>query len=175
MANENLIQTKEIIPSEQYPFAKESRDGKPGPGSMLNEELTLKIRKLYLDGYDYVEIHRELGINTNTWDYWVWKDYQGFRVFLQNLKGEYLVREAEKLSKKILKLQAVDDEGKVASDVLRVQQKEMEFVRETLGKAEYSKRSELTGKDGDTVNLGVVMLPPRNTTVEEIEEDDTNA
>ncbi|TXG76603.1 hypothetical protein E6Q11_04350 [Candidatus Dojkabacteria bacterium] len=147
---------------------------KPGKDSSLTEELTLAIRKLYLSGKTYIEIQQELDINENNWDWWYWKDYQGFRTFLNKIKAERFIRRTEKLSDELLELPAVDEEGKVSEGILRVKQKEMEFLRETLGKDNYSKRSELTGKDGEQVGLGVVILPAKNNEESNI-QDETKA
>lgn len=58
--------------------------------------------------------------------------------------------------------------------LVKIKQDTAKFLAERLGKDDgYSTRSELTAKDGEQISLGVVMLPPRNTTVEEIEDDTT--
>jgi len=129
--------------------------------TLLTEETTLQIRKLVLQGKQYVEIQDELDISENTWDSWVYRDTHGFRKLLNEAKHERLIKLSEKVSKEILEASTVDENGRIATDVLRIKQKESEFIRETLGKDNYSKRSELTGKDGDAVNLGVIMLPPK--------------
>jgi len=48
-------------------------------------------------------------------------------------------------------LPVFDDNGKLDKELLKIKQKEAEFIRETLGKQHYSKRSELTGKDGEAI------------------------
>jgi hypothetical protein len=125
--------------------------------SDLTEELTLKIRALVLEGLQYNNIQQTLGISDNTWDTWVHKDYKDFRKNLISWKKERLVKLSEKVSNDILQMPAIDDKGNVATDVLRIKQKESEFIRETLGKDDYSKRNEVTGKDGkDLINTVLV-------------------
>lgn len=114
----------------------------PGPDSLLTDELTLKIRGLVLKGNKYVEIQRQLEISDSTWDTWVYKNCKDFRVKLNDWKAERLIKKSEDLSDEILDMPHDD------SRILRIKQKEAEFVRETLAKDRYSKRNELTGADG---------------------------
>ncbi len=116
----------------------------------LTEEVTLKIRALVLSGVKYKDIQEQLDISDNTWDTWIYKDYKDFRKNLTSWKKERLLKKSEKLSEEILDIDHVDEKGGVDTDILRVKQKESEFVRTTLGKEEgYSTRNELTGKDGE--------------------------
>lgn len=115
----------------------------PGPASLLTEELTLKIRELYLDGETYKNIQEILDINPSTWDNWVYKNYEDFRVFLQDIKRERMIRKAE------VKVEALMD-----SEDERVATSNSHFTLETLGKdIGYSKRTEMTGKDGQALVL----------------------
>lgn len=117
--------------------------------SDLTEELTLQIRQLVLEGILYKDIHERLDILPGTWDKWYYEDYKGFRRNIQSWKAERLIRKAEKLSEEILTANHIGDNGKYETDLLRVKQKESEFIRSTLGKNEgYSSRNELTGADG---------------------------
>lgn len=125
--------------------------------SDLTDELTLQIRALVLSGEKYVTIQETLGIPSNTWDAWVYKDYKDFRKGLTSWKQERLLKKSEKLSEEILDMSheiETEKGSKVEVDILRVKQKESEYVRSTLGKDEgYSSRSELTGKDGKELKI----------------------
>ena len=121
---------------------------KPGPESNLTEELTLKIRELVLQGALYKDIQARLEILSTTWDQWVYKDYKDFRKNLNSWKAERLIKKSERLSEEILDMKHKNSLDLVEEGILRVKQKESEFIRKTLGKEEYSDRSELTGKDG---------------------------
>lgn len=117
--------------------------------SDLTPELTLQIRAMVLDNVKYKDIQAILEVPDNTWDAWVYKDYKDFRKDLKSWKIERLLKKSEKLSEEILDAVHFNDKGEINTDVLRVKQKESEFIRGTLGKNEgYSSRSELTGSDG---------------------------
>ncbi len=132
--------------------------------SDLTEELTLQIRKLVLEGVRYNQIQETLEVPSNTWDAWVYKDYKDFRKDLNSWKKERLIKKSERLSEQILDIDHFDQEGKVHTDLLRVKQKESEFVRSTLGKNEgYSSRSELTGADGKDLPIPILHgIPDHN-------------
>lgn len=52
--------------------------------------------------------------------------------------------------------------------LVKIKQDTAKFLAERLGKDDgYSSRSEVTAKDGEDFALGVVMLPTKNTTVED--------
>jgi transposase len=135
--------------------------------SDLTDELTFQIRNLVLEGFMYKDIQSQLDISSNTWDTWVYRDTQGFRDNLIKWRNEKLLKKAEKISNEILDMGHVSDEGRVDSNILRVKQKESEFVRETVGKDfGYSKRSELTGKNGGSISVeaitGMKIIPEIN-------------
>lgn len=120
----------------------------------LTDELTLKIRALVIRGEKYKDIQETLDINSNTWDTWVYKDYKDFRKNLNSWKAERLIKKSERLSEEILDLRHINQEGKPDTDVLRVKQKEAEYVRSTLGKNEgYSTKTET-----DTTIKGSISL-----------------
>lgn len=102
-----------------------------GRPSELTEELTLNIRKLVLDGESYVNVMKILDIASGTWDYWVYKDYHGFRTKLNDWKKERMIKKAE------LKV-----DGLIDSDDEKVALNAATFTLETLGKSIYSKKTE---------------------------------
>lgn len=129
----------------------------PGPQPILTEDLTLKIRKLYLDGLNYKQIQETLEINDSTWDSWVYKDYKDFRANLKKWKHEKLIEQAEANLPELL-----------ASEDLNIKTKNTHFTLETLGKAEgYTKRTELTGEDGKDLTIGLINYGDK--------KDDTNS
>lgn len=116
-----------------------------GRPTELTEELTLKIRAGILEGKQYKEIREELGINENTWDTWVYKNYQGFRETLQSWTFEI----NEKRRKRLLAKAENNLEVLLDSEDERVKADMTKFVAKTLGKDEgYTERTEMTGKDG---------------------------
>ena len=89
---------------------------------------------------EYKEIQNELRIPPGTWDNYNYINKYGFRDFLLATKKEVFLAEAEKISRKVTKHK--EDSAKI----LAIQQKEAEFLRETLGKdLGYSKRVETLG------------------------------
>lgn len=128
--------------------------------SDLTTELTLQIRNLVLEGKMYKDIQAELDVLPGTWDKWYYEDYKDFRKNLQSWKAERLIKKTEKLSEEILDMNhfsVKEDSEVINTDVLRVKQKESEFVRETLGKNVYSKKveQELSNPDG---NLKTIII-----------------
>lgn len=130
-----------------------------GRPSELNDELTFKIRKEVLNGESYKSIQEKLDIDPDTWDGWVWRDYKGFRENLNSWKKERLLKKTEALSEEILDTPHGED-----TRMLSIKQKESEFIRETLGKEFYSKRNEVTGANGESINIQVVNYADTNST-----------
>lgn len=148
------METKPIVTESEWKQKLPDQGEHNGRPTLLTDDLILAIRKRVLEGQMFITIQADLEISPNTWDAWVYKDYQGFREKLNTWKKERLLRKTEKLSDEILDMVYHSEEGKVNTDILRVKQKESEFVRETLGKDQgYSKRIESTGKDGQPLNL----------------------
>lgn len=72
------------------------------------------------------------------------------------LKRKDMLSDSEKLLHKTINYEHVDKEGNVKVDLLRVQTQVAMTLAETLGKEEgYSKRSELTGKDGEPLQITI--------------------
>lgn len=128
-----------------------------GRPTELTEELTLKIRQGVLDNKSYIQIQQELDINSNTWDTWVYKDYDSFRTNLNNWRKERMIKKAEKVVDK-----SMDSETeKIALDAAQ-------FILETLGKLDYSKRTEHTGKDGGSIVVKNELSQMTNDELESI-------
>lgn len=99
------------------------------PSLLDNEQFLLKIRNLVLDGDTEAVMQEKLDIPKGTWDYWKWKNYQGFQDKLINYRHERMLNKAEM---NIEVLQDSEDE--------RVSLQANTFVAETLGKRKYSKQ-----------------------------------
>lgn len=145
-----------------------------GRPSDFTHELALQIRALVLEGKKYKEIQEELDILPTTWDAWVHRDYKDFRKNLNSWKFERLIKKSEKLSEEILDLKHTQEkDGKTTANdkILRIQQKEAEFVRSTLAKEFYSTRVESTGADGQPIQF---FLNPELATKNEIKINDAD-
>lgn len=126
-----------------------SEAGRP---SDLTEELTLQIRKMVLDSIEYKTIQETLGISPNTWDSWVYRDTQGFRALLSQWKKERMIKKAE------VKVDVLMD-----SEDDRVALNAATFTLETLGKLDYSKRTESdVTSGGEKINFQIVNYADDN-------------
>lgn len=113
----------------------------PGPESALNEESCIKMRECVLNGGTDDDLAKLCGVSINTVIAWKSRNYKSFYDKWLSWKQEWRLQRAEKFGDKLMGL---TDEEKI----LQLKQKEAEFIRETLGKKHYSKRSELTGEGG---------------------------
>ena len=109
--------------------------------SLRNDTTQNKIRTLYMDGKNMYEIAEILSIPKGTIDSAFYRNTHNFRDFMNELKKERFLRDIEAVSSKIVALDTTDNHK-----LLAIQQKEAEFVRETLLKDfGYSKRIETIG------------------------------
>jgi hypothetical protein len=53
-----------------------------------------------------------------------------------------------------------DKYGKSKLALMKMRQDESQFIRETLAKDVYSKRSEVTGKNGDAIKIASITFEP---------------
>ena len=125
-----------------------------GRPTELTEELTAKIRELFLAGLEMTKIAKVLRIPYDTIVGWRVRNYKGFDTFMTSLFFERKLRMADAISDKILKL-VVDKKN---AKLVQVQQREAEFLRETIGKKNYSKRNELTGADGKDLPTPIMQI-----------------
>lgn len=87
-----------------------------------------------------------------------------FKERLRKLRQKEMLSDAEKILKKTLNYSTEDLEGNVKVDLLRVQADVAKHVTKTLGKEDYSERSELTGKGGEAIAITKInyILPDGN-------------
>lgn len=109
--------------------------------SLKDTDTRNKIRTLYMDGKEVKEILDIMNIPKGTWDNCYYLNHNAFRDFMNELKKEYVLRTVEDFSKDLMAMK-VEDNAKMKA----IQQKEAEFVRETLLKEHgYTKRVETIG------------------------------
>lgn len=116
------------------------------PSVLDDEQVVLKIKKMYLDGVNEKTISESLGIPYDTWIYWKWKNYQGFADSLLSYKHERILNKAEANLEQLLE----GDDERIRADLSK-------FALETLNKRHYSKRQEQTGKDGEALPTPILM------------------
>lgn len=72
-----------------------------------------------------------------------------FKERLGRLRRKDMLSKAEKVLDKTLTYNTEDAEGKIMTDLLRVQTDVAKHITKTLGKEDYSERKELTGANGE--------------------------
>ncbi len=116
--------------------------------TLFNDDYKNKFRTLYLEGKEVKEINEILGFNQSTFESYQYLNSQGLRDWYNDVKKEYFITKAEAFSKKLLNLDENDD-GRIYA----LKQKEVEFLRETLGKDIYSKKTEIDNPQPITINV----------------------
>ncbi|HNU95609.1 MAG TPA: hypothetical protein PKK32_01440 [Candidatus Paceibacterota bacterium] len=124
---------------------------KVGAKTKLTDELFKEIKRSILDGNDLKETAKICEINEGTFYVWHSNNYLNLADKIDGWKRDRKLMLADITSDIIQTLPVFDDNGKLDKELLKIKQKEAEFIRETLGKQHYSKRSELTGKDGEAI------------------------
>lgn len=111
----------------------------------LTDECFGKIKKSIIDGNDLKTTANVCGIEINTLYDWSSRNYLNISDKIEGWKRDRKIMLANKNIEEILAMDKGDRER------LKVIQDTSKFVLETLDKDNYSKRSELTGKDGDNL------------------------
>ncbi len=128
---------------------------KPGPETMLDKELLAKIEEHVVDGGSLASFAKQSGMSESTLYDWSYKNVSSLNDNMKTWRLMAKLKKAEQRAEEILSLPLQDPDGKIDGSVLRAVQKEAEFIRETLDKENYSKRTENTGKNGkDLIPLG---------------------
>ena len=73
----------------------------------------------------------------------------------ENLGDMKMLAKAEKVLNRTLEFEPVDEEGRLDNTLLKTQTDVAKFVAETVGKTKYSKRSEITGANGERIVFGI--------------------
>jgi hypothetical protein len=96
---------------------------------------------------------------------------------LGRLRRKGMYEKAEKVLEKTLNYETEDQDGNVKTDLLRIQTDVAKTVVKTLGKDDYSERTELTGKDGQALptpilNInGILSNNSNNKDMPDVKED----
>ena len=118
-----------------------------GRNTTLTDDVLTKIKDCVIRGLKFREIAKELDIPETTIYTWSSDNYLDFATLVDNWKRDRKLILAVNNIEDILKMGVNDKETiKVVSDMSK-------FVAETLGKDNYSKRNELTGKDGKDLTM----------------------
>lgn len=122
-----------------------------GRPTELNDELCLKIRALVLEGKTLEEIAEINEIPFKTLEGWVTRNYHGFADKWRLYRVERRLKVAEDFGDKLMEFDDGDNQ------VLKLKHDEAKFVRETLGKETYSKKTE---SDVTSGGKPIVMVDP---------------
>lgn len=133
--------------------------GEVGRPSELNDELCLKIREFVLQGKTQREIAKLCEIAEETIESWIWRNYKGFADKYRLYKVERRLKKAEENIDDFLEMETKNTGVTKKGDTFEYDDAKLKkikadtsiFVAETLGKEIYSKRSELTGKNGEAL------------------------
>ncbi len=127
------------------------------PSQLDDEQFLLKIRELVLSGMKEAEMQEILDIPKGTWDYWKWKNHNNFQDLLLSYRHERILQKAESNVEVLLE----SEDERVAADMTK-------FALETLGKKNYSKKTETEG----TLKLevqpisGMKIIQDNDTTIQ---------
>jgi hypothetical protein len=119
---------------------------------LLDDTLKNKIRTLYLDGKNAIEIINELGINKNTWYSWQWRNQHSFRDFINACELEYLKLVARKNLKEVATMNIPDE---LDPRWLKIKTDTSQFLAETIDKENFSKRSDDNKDERTPINIAV--------------------
>lgn len=141
--------------------------GKP---TALTEELSLSIKALVLEGLMYKTIREKLDISKGNWDLWVNTNYKAFRDMLTTYDHEYQLKLAKENIRQILNMKTVEPaigifgpiiDKKTKKPVMKDNDKLIKiksdmsvFVAETLGRKNYTKRTEID----DVTEKKIILL-----------------
>jgi hypothetical protein len=134
--------------------------GEAGRPTDLTESLLTEIKQGILDGLQLKEIAKLSEIPESTLYTWHSKNYLSLADKIEGWKRDRKLILADITSDTIQTLPVNDPNGKLDKELLRIKQKEAEFIRETLGKERYSKRTDITtgGKELPQPILGYEIL-----------------
>lgn len=147
----------------------------------LTDELLIKIKELVLDGKNLKEIANIIQIPEVTIYTWHSRNYLDFYQKVENWKRDRKLMLAEKNIEEFLLMDTINTgaskKGEVFeyndSGLVRVKADISKFVSETLGKDNYSKRSELTGLDGKDLIPNKEKLDQANEAINKFLNVDT--
>jgi hypothetical protein len=121
-----------------------------GRPSGLTKEVIAKIKEAILEGFNLKQFAEQSKIPYSTLTGWTYENVANISDKIEGWKRDRKLKLADKNIEEILQLPTGDkDFVKTVSDMSK-------FVKETLDKKNYSKRSELTGKDGESLTVKVI-------------------
>lgn len=146
-----------------------------GRPTELTDELRLKIKGELIDLDErptMSKISELTGIPYETIKTWVFKNYKGFAEFFDGVKRDWKLEKAQENIEEFLTMDTMNTGATKKGDIFEYDDAKLKkikadatfFVAETLGKKRYSKRTELTGSDGESLTVKVVNYGSDDTT-----------
>lgn len=136
----------------------------PPPPQLLNKEFLRRCRDIVLNDGWINEISKEMNLPYNTVHGWYIRDSQNFNEKMNKWRRRRMVEKANEILNETLSLDVntpVLFFGKeigrqINPKMVKIKVDNAQFVAETLARDQFSKRSEMTGKDGGAVTVNVV-------------------
>lgn len=130
------------------------KKSKPGPETVLNNEVILKIKESVIDGKTLKETAEIIGVKEGTIYSWKHHNYEGFADKLNTWEAMRQLKQADEFSKKLMAMSTINPDGSINKGLVAIQQKESEFLREKLLIARDKYNS------GNVVNVNVALPQP---------------
>jgi len=130
---------------------------KVGRKTDLTDKLFKQIKQSILDGNDLRKTAKVCNINEGTLYVWHSDNYLNIKDKVEGWKRDCKLNKADRNINKILDLQVGKEHTKVVADMSK-------FVKETLDKPNYSKRTENTGADGKDLKIEIVNYKNEDNT-----------
>lgn len=122
--------------------------------TILTDELKTEIASAVLEMNErptMAKVSEKVDIKYSTFKEWVYRNYNGFADDWRSMKHEWKLKQADLNTDEILLMKTGDD-----PKMLKIKADMTKFVQETLGKQNYSKRSEQTGAGGGPITVQTI-------------------
>lgn len=116
---------------------------KAGRKTKLTPEMLLRIKDMVLADIPHAVIQEQLKIPKGTWDWWVNNDYQAFANLLWRWRLQRM------LNKSVIVLENTLDK----SDKENLKQDTAKYITSTIGKKDFSTKSELALAEGTKISI----------------------
>jgi len=138
------------------------KNKKGGQKTLMTPDLLDIVRRIVREGGHIDAIAKATEMNSKTIEHWYYTNYEGFKDKCKIWKYAGLIEKAENISHEILDLPTdileLDNNGDTMRqvkniEVVKVKQKESQYIRSTLAKEDYGTTEE-KGREGNiTINV----------------------
>lgn len=131
----------------------------------FTEQVFEDIKDGIFKGLSNVKIAESIGISESLYRYHLMMNTANIRTKVREYEVDFMLSEAERVSREILSVDAFNGGKRVDGKVLEVKQKEASFLREKLVKAR-----EVYDSKNNNINVVVAPLPILGNLLDEIKE-----